>query len=462
MLPTGVVLITGGQNVTGILASTELYHLPADTTVPTVGHVSPASGTTGVERTEIVGVRFSEPVDVRTLTATSVTLTSGGPVSATLSPGEQGLLAFLVPTAPLAPGTTYTLSLTADVKDTAGNALTPVTSQFMTVAAPTITSFTPDSGSPGTSVTIAGANFDPVAAKFNGVVASLTSASATSLTATVPGGATTGPITVTTRGGTATSASNFTVISQPPTISSFTPTAGRLGTFVTITGTNFDPNPSGNQVTIGGAAATVQSASSTQLVVSVPAAAVTGLIAVTTTAGTAQSATAFTVIAVTALTVTPGQATLPTGSSQPFRGTATFSDQSTSDVTAFLSWVSSDSSKASVTAGGLAQGVAAGAATITGSLGSFLASGSVQVIQSNPGDPPLPPDPLTVAPPITQTVPTSLFDATAFLYTGANPIQTGVAPGTIQAKQAAVVRGRVSGRDAFPIPGVSVTVLNHP
>jgi RHS repeat-associated protein len=467
LLPTGRVLITGGQNVTGILASTELYTLPADTTAPTVGHVSPANGTTGVDRTEIIGLRFSEPVDVRTLTATSVTLTGGGPVSATLSPGEQGLLAFLVPTAPLAPGTTYTLSLTADVTDTAGHALAPVTSQFTTVAAPTLTSFTPDTGSPGTQVTINGANFDPIAAnnevRFNGVLASVTSTSATSLTATVPGGATTGPITVTTRGGTATTATNFTVITQPPpTISSFTPTAGRLGTFVTITGTNFDSNPNGNQVTIGGVAAAVQSASSTQLVVSVPAAAMTGLLVVTTAGSQAQSATAFTVIAMTGLTVTPSQVTLPVGSSQAFRGTATFSDQSTSDVTAFLSWVSSDSSKASVTAGGLAQGVAAGAATITGSLGSFLASGSVQVIQSAPGDPPLPPDPLTVAPPINQTVPTSLFDSTAFLYTGANPIQTGVAAGTIKTQQAAVVRGKVSSRDSFPLPGATVTVLNHP
>src|SRR2546422_7211093 len=39
--------------------------------------------------------------------------------------------------------------------------------------------------------------------KFHGVLASVTSSSATTLTALVPGGATTGPITVTTRGGTA-------------------------------------------------------------------------------------------------------------------------------------------------------------------------------------------------------------------------------------------------------------------
>lgn len=81
---------------------------------------------------------------------------------------------------------------------------------------PTITSFTPTAGVVGTTVVITGTNFDPLAANnvvnFNGVTANTpTVASATSLTVTVPPGATTGPITVTTSAGTATSASPFTV-----------------------------------------------------------------------------------------------------------------------------------------------------------------------------------------------------------------------------------------------------------
>src|SRR2546430_6983895 len=107
LLPTGFMLITGGQNSTEIPATTELYTpTPADTIAPVVNQVTPPSAALGVDLTEIIGVRFSEPVDVRTLTTTSVTLTGGSPVSATLSPGEQGLLAFLVPATPLAPGTT--------------------------------------------------------------------------------------------------------------------------------------------------------------------------------------------------------------------------------------------------------------------------------------------------------------------------------------------------------------------
>jgi len=74
----------------------------------------------------------------------------------------------------------------------------------------------------------------------------------------------------------------------------------------------------------------------------------------------------------------------------------------------------------------------------------------------------LPPDPATVAPPLDQTVATNLATATSFLYTGANPIQTGVTPGTIHPKRAAVLRGKVLARDNTPLPGVKITLLNHP
>ena len=73
----------------------------------------------------------------------------------------------------------------------------------------------------------------------------------------------------------------------------------------------------------------------------------------------------------------------------------------------------------------------------------------------------LPPDPVTIAPPIDPTVATSLFGSTAFLYSGPNPIQTGVAPGMIGAKRVAVLRGIVRNRGGQPISGVTITILNH-
>jgi len=73
----------------------------------------------------------------------------------------------------------------------------------------------------------------------------------------------------------------------------------------------------------------------------------------------------------------------------------------------------------------------------------------------------LPDDPAAVAPALNATQITSLFDATAFLYSGADPIQTGVAPGTIDPARAAVIRGRILDRANHPLSGVTVSVKGH-
>src|SRR5206468_2022146 len=59
-------------------------------------------------------------------------------------------------------------------------------------------------------------------------------------------------------------------------------------------------------------------------------------------------------------------------------------------------------------------------------------------------------------------VASALATATAFLYSCPNPIQTGVAAGTIDARRVAVLRRQVQTRDGMPLPGVTLTVLNHP
>lgn len=76
--------------------------------------------------------------------------------------------------------------------------------------------------------------------------------------------------------------------------------------------------------------------------------------------------------------------------------------------------------------------------------------------------PPLPPDPAQVAPPLDPYVATDLLTASAFLYSGPNPIQTGVVSGTIELTRVAVLRGRVLTRDEQPLAGVMITVLDHP
>jgi len=114
---------------------------------------------------------------------------------------------------------------------------------------PTISGFSPSSGAAGTSVTISGSNFSSPTVKFNGTTATVTASSATSITATVPGGATTGKITVEVSGQTtATSATDFTVTAANAPSLSLSPTsatgltnyAGQASasTNYTVTGTN--------------------------------------------------------------------------------------------------------------------------------------------------------------------------------------------------------------------------------
>src|SRR5207247_202620 len=184
---------------------------------PTITSFTPASGPVGTSVT-INGTNFtgatavlfngtSASFTVNSATAITVTVPAGatsGPISVTTSGGTAS---------------------------SAGS--------FTVINPPTITSFMPGSGPVGTNVTINGTNFTGVTGvRFTGTNASFTVGSATTITAAVPAGATSGPIGVTNADGTASSASSFTVI-NPPTVTSFTPASGPVGTSVTISGTNF-------------------------------------------------------------------------------------------------------------------------------------------------------------------------------------------------------------------------------
>ena len=74
----------------------------------------------------------------------------------------------------------------------------------------------------------------------------------------------------------------------------------------------------------------------------------------------------------------------------------------------------------------------------------------------------IPPDPATIAPILDPTQSFSLHNAIAFLFSGSNPIQTGVNPSDIEPKQVAVIRGKVLNRDNSPLSGVSISIHNHP
>ena len=161
-----------------------------------------------------------------------------------------------------------------------------------------IIEFTPNNGPAGTAVTIYGTAFSTTPSEntvtFNGVAASVTSATATQIVTQVPVDATTGPISVTTPAGTAASSTPF-IVGNPtgPTITGFNPTIGATGTGVTITGTNFDASFHVNRVQFNNTFATVTASTTTSITTSVPAAAGSGRITVTTPEGSAVTSADF-------------------------------------------------------------------------------------------------------------------------------------------------------------------------
>ena len=274
---------------------------------PTIATLAPASGPVGTTLV-ISGSGFSSAAIVM-LNGAAATVTAASATSLTVT----------VPSG----ATTGRVTVTVGGK-TATSATDFTVSES---GAPTIVSFTPTSGPVGTLVTITGTNFSSTAAndtvKVNGTTATVTSASSTSLTITVPSGASTGRITVTVAGKTAASSSDFTVgaASASPSIASFTPTSGAVGSSVTLYGANFATQASGDAVPFNGTPASVSAATSTSLTVTVPAGATTGRLTVTVEGKTATSATDFTVTSSSTsgtLYVSPtGAASAPGTETQP-------------------------------------------------------------------------------------------------------------------------------------------------
>jgi hypothetical protein len=176
-------------------------------------------------------------------------------------------------------------------------------------------------------VTVTGTNFNTpatIGVTIGGAAAPFVLVSDTSLTATVPCAAATGTANVVVNNGAASldngGLDDFTVSAAvAPTITSFTPAAGPVGTVVTITGTDFC---GATQVLFNATAAVAPTVvSGKSITATVPVGATTGLIHVTTPVlPAAQSATSFGVGAaptITSFTPTSG----PVGQGVTITGT---------------------------------------------------------------------------------------------------------------------------------------------
>ncbi len=155
---------------------------------------------------------------------------------------------------------------------------------------PTVTSFTPAAAPAGATVSITGVNLSgATAVTFHGTPATVVSDTGAAVVAVVPAGATKGPLSVQTPGGTASSTKSFT---PQPTVVSFSPASGPVGTTVAISGSGL---ASAKKVTVNGKKATIVLDSAAHLVIIVPAKASSGLLMVQAVGGKAFSVSPFTV-----------------------------------------------------------------------------------------------------------------------------------------------------------------------
>ncbi len=166
----------------------------------------------------------------------------------------------------------------ADVVVTSGGVASNAAS-FLVI--PVITNDSPSSGIVGTSVVLTGTSFGDTqgasTVTFDGVAASPSSWSNTSITVPVPLGATTGDIVVTVNGF-STNGAGFQV---HPNITAVEPIAAATGSLVTILGTTFGQTQGFGGITFNGVSATVQGWSDSSITVLVPDNATSGNIVIT-------------------------------------------------------------------------------------------------------------------------------------------------------------------------------------
>ncbi|MBC7448488.1 MAG: VCBS repeat-containing protein, partial [Hymenobacteraceae bacterium] len=194
-------------------------------------------------------------------------------------------------------------TVTLTVTDASGATKTaPATVTITASPTATLTSLNPNPATPGATVTAAGTNLSGATAlTVNGASATINSLTASGFTFVVPGGATASGNVVLTLPCNQNLSLPFSVTqsAQPPTITSFTPISGPVGTSVTMTGTNLGgtslitfTGASGNTVTTG---YTVNAAGTQITGIIVPNGAQTGTISVMTAAGSVTSTQTFTV-----------------------------------------------------------------------------------------------------------------------------------------------------------------------
>jgi hypothetical protein len=257
-----IAVTTPGGTATSTAAFTYIAPNPA----PIITSLAPATAVAG-------SAAFSLTVNGTGFGSSSVVRFNGTTLVATLVSATQ--LTAQVPASAVANAGSFPVTVTNPAP---GGGTSAAVAFTVTVPAPTIASFTPTAGGPGTVVTVTGTHFTgATVVRLNGAsISGYTVVNVTTLTFVVPAGASSGLIAVTTPGGTATSTAAFTYVAPnpAPTISSLAPAttvAGSATFSLTVNGTGFG---TGSVIRFNGVALTTNVVSATQLTAQVPASAV--------------------------------------------------------------------------------------------------------------------------------------------------------------------------------------------
>ncbi len=137
---------------------------------------------------------------------------------------------------------------------------------------PTLTSLSVTQQTIGDSITLTGTNFNPTDADntvtFGSTEATITAATANSITVTVPDGIF-GTVNVRVKN-LDSPQSNALSFAVTPKLDSFNSASGSTGETVTLSGSGFNPTAANNTVTLGAGTATVSAATTTQLTLLLP------------------------------------------------------------------------------------------------------------------------------------------------------------------------------------------------
>jgi hypothetical protein len=303
LLNDGTVLLVGGINNGQSLSSTDIYH-PSSLALPQLASITitPVSPSIAPGATQPLTAMGFDSGSNLLGTLQSVIWSSSTPSVATVTnaAGSAGVVNSLTP---------GISTITATVGGITG-------STQVTVAAnpPNISGISPNSGPVGTTVTITGANFGSAQGgstlTFNGVAATPTTWTATSIIVPVPVGATTGDV-VMNAAGVSSNPVSFNV-TPPPVIGSVSPNTGGIGTTVTLSGSYFGEMQQGNSVTFNGIPAGATNWTDQSITVAVPTGLRAGVQTVTVVvAGIASNSFPFTVTQ--PLFVTPNQMSMLVG-----------------------------------------------------------------------------------------------------------------------------------------------------